>query len=91
MKNRNVELINIARIDLLKGKTNVDLEELAKILLDNYDNKFDQDIGFYYEDSVCPPNKYVDAIVERLKRIFMQRLMKRLNLQHFGDIFTKKI
>ena len=52
MKNRNVELINIARIDLLKGKTNVDLEALAKILLDNYDNKFDQDIGFYYEDSV---------------------------------------
>ena len=42
MKNRNVELINIARIDLLKGKTNINLDLLSQILLDNYATKFDK-------------------------------------------------
>ena len=32
----NVELINIARIDLLKGYINTELDLLTTILLDNY-------------------------------------------------------
>ena len=69
--NRKVELINIARIDLLKGKTNVDINALGKILLDNYDTKFDkQDLSFYYEDSYCPANKYVDLIIEEMQTDF---------------------
>ena len=48
MKNRNVELINIARVDLLKGKTNVNLDSLSQILLDNYATKFDKkDLSFF--------------------------------------------
>ena len=47
MKNREVELINIARVDLLKGKTNVNLDSLSQILLDNYATKFDKkDLSF---------------------------------------------
>ena len=92
MKNRNVELINIARIDLLKGKTNVDLEALAKILLDNYDNKFDQDIGFYYEDSVCPPNKYVDTLVEEIKTDFYAATEEKIEPTTFwGHIHEKNM
>ena len=41
MTDRNVNLINIARVDLIKGKVDVDLNSLSKILLDNYHNKFE--------------------------------------------------
>ena len=60
MINREVELINLARIDLLKGRTDVDRDAISQILLENYGKKFEQEIGFYYEDSICPPNQYVD-------------------------------
>ena len=44
MTDRNVDLINIARIDLLKGKVNADLDSLSKILLDKYHKKFECEI-----------------------------------------------
>ena len=51
--NRKVELINLARIDLIKGFTKTNLDSLSKILLDNYENKFDCDIdSTFYEDSI---------------------------------------
>ena len=69
--NRNIELINLVRIDLLKGKTNTDLDSLCKILLDNYTNKFDCDIdSTFFEDSICPQNKYVDEIIDDIKTDF---------------------
>ena len=90
--NRNVELINIARIDLLKGKTNVDIDLLSQILLDNYATKFDKkDLSFYYEDSYCPPNKYVDTIIQEMKTDFLLQHRKKSRLLIFGDIFTKRI
>ena len=55
MLDRDVELINIARIDLLKGRVNADLDSLSKILMDNYNNKFECEIeSTYAEDSICP-------------------------------------
>ena len=44
MLDRNVELINIVKVDLLKGRVNADLDSLSKILVDNYHNKFECDI-----------------------------------------------
>ena len=68
MLDRDVELINIARIDLLKGRVNVDLDSLSKILIDNYYNKFECEIeSTYAEDSICPPNEIVDNIIEQMK------------------------
>jgi len=32
---RDVDVINIARIDLLKGRVDADLDSLSQILLDN--------------------------------------------------------
>ena len=64
MIDRNVELINIAKIDLLKGRVNSDLDSLSKILLDNYHNRFECEVeSTYFEDSVCPPNDIVDDII----------------------------
>ena len=51
MMNRDVELINIAKIDVIKGTVNSDLNSLSKILLDNYHNKFECEVESpYFED-----------------------------------------
>ena len=51
MTSRNVELINIAKIDVLKGIVDSDLDSLSKILLDNYHNKFECEVdSTYFED-----------------------------------------
>ena len=61
---RDVDLITLAKIDLLKGKVDCDLDSLSKILLDNYQNKFECEIdSTYFEDSICPPNDIVDDII----------------------------
>ena len=67
MPTRNVELINLARIDLLKGRTNTDLDSLSKILRDNYGNRLSNSIDdTSFEDSVCPPNQFVDEIITEM-------------------------
>ena len=67
MPTRNVELINLARIDLLKGRTNTDLDSLSKILKDNYGNRLSYCVDdTSFEDSVCRPNKYVDEIISEM-------------------------
>ena len=67
MPTRNVELINLARIDLLKGRTNTDLDSLSKILIDNYGNRLSHSIDdTSFEDSVCPPNQFVDEIITEM-------------------------
>ena len=67
MPTRNVELINLARIDLLKGRTNTDLDSLSKILIDNYGNRLSNSIDdTSFEDSVCPPNQFVDEIITEM-------------------------
>ena len=93
MKNRNVELINIARIDLLKGKTNVNLDSLSQILLDNYATKFDKkDLSFYYEDSYCPSNEYVDTIIEEMKTDFFAATQEKIEVTNFwGHIHEKNM
>ena len=93
MKNRNVDLINIARIDLLKGKTNINLDSLSQILLDNYATKFDKkDLSFYYEDSYCPPNEYVDTIIEEMKTDFFAATQEKIEVTNFwGHIHEKNM
>ena len=93
MKNRNVELINIARIDLLKGKTNINLDSLSQILLDNYATKFDKkDLSFYYEDSYCPPNEYVDTIIEEMKTDFFAATQEKIEVTNYwGHIHEKNM
>ena len=81
MMSRNVELINIAKIDVLKGTVDSDLDSLSKILLDNYHNKFECEVdSTYFEDSICPPNHVVDNIIEQLKIDFYAATRKKLVL-----------
>ncbi len=91
--NREVKLINIARIDLLKGKTNADIDALGKILLDNYDTKFEKkDLSFYYEDSYCPKNEYVDLIIEEMQTDFYAATQEKIEPTSFwGHIHEKNM
>ena len=71
MPTRNVELINLARIDLLKGKTNTNLDLLSQILRDNYTNRLSYDVDdTSFEDSVCPHNQFVDEIISEMQTDF---------------------
>ena len=93
MKNRGVDLINIAKIDLLKGKVDSDLDSLSKILLDNYHNKFEGGIeSTFSEDSVCPPNKIVDDIIKQMKVDFQAATGEKISpLSYWGHIHEKNM
>ncbi len=64
---RNVNVITLAQIDLIKGRSNADLDKLASILLDNYDVKFNDDPTVSIsEDSFCPSCDIVDDIIKEM-------------------------
>ena len=93
MTSRNVELINIAKIDVLKGIVDSDLDSLSKILLDNYHNKFECEVdSTYFEDSICPPNNIVDDIIEQLKIDFYAATKEKISpLNYWGHIHEKNM
>ena len=77
-----VTLITLVQIDLIKGKTNVDLDSLSKILLDNYNNKFDCEIdSTFSEDSICPPNEILDDIIDQMKVDFYEILKLKVFIE----------
>ena len=93
MMNRDVELINIAKIDVLKGTVDSDLDSLSKILLDNYHNKFECEVdSTYFEDSICPPNRVVDEIIEQLRIDFYAATKENISpLNYWGHIHEKNM
>ena len=92
MTSRDVELINIAKIDLIRGKINSDLDSLSKILLDNYHNKFECEVdSTYYEDSICPPNHVVDDIIEQLKIDFYAVTQEKISPLNYWGTYMRKI
>jgi uncharacterized protein (TIGR02466 family) len=78
---------------LIKGKTNVDLDSLSKILLDNYNNKFDCEIdSTFSEDSICPPNEILDDIIDQMKVDFYAATGEKISpLNYWGHIHEKNM
>jgi uncharacterized protein (TIGR02466 family) len=67
MLNRDVELITIVKIDVLKGKSFVDLNTLKEIILKESDNKLsNQPYCTRYEDTYCPPHPIIDDIIDEM-------------------------
>ena len=93
MKERNVDLINITRIDLLKGRSNIDLNQLSKLLLDNYSNKIGDSHGTSrYEDSYCPSCPLIDSIIEEMKMDFYAATKERIVVDdYWGHIHEKNM
>ena len=93
MKERNVDLINITRIDLLKGRSNIDLNQLSKLLLDNYSNKIGDSHGTSrYEDSYCPSCPLIDSIIEEMKMDFYAATKENIVVDdYWGHIHEKNM
>ena len=90
---RSVDLINLARIDLLKGKSDADLDSLSKILRDNYKNRLLDDVTTSsYEDSYCPSNDIVDGIIREMKNDFYAATEEEIEVENFwGHIHEKNM
>ena len=90
---RNVELINIARIDLLKGYINTKLDLLTTILLDNYNQKIDSNSdSTRFEDSFCPSNPYLDEIIIQIKTDFYAATQEKIKESNYwGHIHEKNM
>jgi len=93
MTHRDVKLITIAKIDIMKGMVNADFNSLSKILLDNYHNKFECEIeSTYFEDSICPPNHIVDDIIEQIQIDFNAATGEKITpLNYWGHIHEKNM
>ena len=93
MTHRDVKLITIAKIDIMKGMVDVDLNSLSKILLDNYHNKFECEVeSTYFEDSICPPNDIVDDIIEQIQIDFNAATGEKITpLNYWGHIHEKNM
>ena len=90
---RNVELINIARIDLMKGYISAELDPLIKILLNNYHTKIDSSSdSTRFEDSYCPSNQYLDEIINQIKTDFYAATQENIKESNFwGHIHEKNM
>ena len=96
MKERNVDLINLDRIDLIKGRSNVDLNQLSKLLLDNYSNHkelfnlSDRLLANRYEDSYCPPCPLVDSIIEEMRMDFYAATKENIVVTNYWSHIHQK-
>ena len=96
MKERNVDLINLDRIDLIKGRSNVDLNQLSKLLLDNYSNHkelfnlSDRLLANRYEDSYCPPCSLVDSIIEEMRMDFYAATKENIVVTNYWSHIHQK-
>ena len=69
----NLETHTIFKIDVLKGKSSIDIDGLADLLLEHFDHRLNDDPTTpLYEDSFCPDSPIIDSIVEELKDSFNQ-------------------
>mgnify|MGYP001447951882 CR=1 FL=1 len=93
MTHRDVKLITIAKIDIMKGMVDANLNSLSKILLDNYHNKFECEVeSTYFEDSICPPNDIVDDIIEQMQIDFNAATGEKITpLNYWGHIHEKNM
>mgnify|MGYP003329958314 CR=1 FL=1 len=79
---RSVDLINLVKIDLLKGRSNADLNSLSRILRDNYDNRLLDDVTTSsYEDSYCPPNDIIDGVIREMKNDFYAATKEEIEVE----------
>ena len=69
----NLETHTIFQVDVLKGKSSINIDGLADLLLEHFDHRLNEDPTTpLYEDSFCPDSPIIDSIVEELKDSFNQ-------------------
>tara|TARA_B100000927_G_scaffold289747_1_gene286964 strand:+ start:5028 stop:5546 length:519 start_codon:yes stop_codon:yes gene_type:complete len=77
----NLEVHTISRIDVLKGRSSINTDGLADLLLEHFDHRLGDDPATsLYEDSFCPDSPLIDSIVEELKESFYRFTGIKINL-----------
>jgi len=67
MKDREVELITILKLDIIKGKSYANLNLIEEIILKEDKNKLsEQPYCSRYEDTYCPPHPEVDKVIDEM-------------------------
>ena len=78
----NLETHTIFKVDILKGKSSINTDGLANLLLEYFDHRLNDDPTTHlYEDSFCPDSPIVDSIVDELKDKFYQHTGGFIELQ----------
>ena len=63
----------LIKLEIIEGKSNVNLDELSKLLLDNYSKRLSLDPKHtMYEDSYCPPSPLIDEVGKEMIHSFKQ-------------------
>ena len=72
LENDNVGAVLMGTgLDILEGKSNVNLDELSTLLLDNYSKRLGENpSNSRYEDSYCPPSPLVDQVAKEMINSF---------------------
>tara|TARA_R100000742_G_C4203242_1_gene31727 strand:- start:68 stop:574 length:507 start_codon:yes stop_codon:yes gene_type:complete len=84
----------LLKIEIIEGKSNVNLDELSKLLLDNGDKRLNSDpIYAKYEDSYCPPSPLIDQVSEEMIHFFKKHtgLDIHSNGDYWGHIHEKNM
>lgn len=93
MINRQSCLTTIVKIDVINGTTSADVDSLAKILLDNENEKFTEEISHTkYEDCICPPNNIVNDIIDEMISDFKEATGEDIVcVEYWGHIHDKNM
>tara|TARA_B100000131_G_scaffold222555_1_gene214107 strand:+ start:270 stop:809 length:540 start_codon:yes stop_codon:yes gene_type:complete len=71
LTNSTSEIVTISKVDVLRGRSLVNIDGLSDLLLEHVDHRLDDDpCNSMYEDSFCPESPIVDSIIEELEGSF---------------------
>ena len=94
MINRQSCLTTIVKVDVINGTTSADVDSLAKILLDNENEKFTEEISHTkYEDWVDSSNNVVNDIIDEMISDFKGKLTGEdiVCVEYWGHIHDKNM
>ena len=83
----------LVKLEIIEGKSNVNLDELSKLLLDNYDTRMTYDqTHTMYEDSYCPPSPLVDQVAKEMINSFKRYSGLHIHTKdYWGHIHEKNM
>ena len=92
-QSKDWDAITIFKVNVLIGRVNADIDNLAKLVLKNSSKTFSNDpTHTKFEDSFCPESPILDEIVEEVKDIFFKETKIRLSLgTYWGHIHEKNM
>ena len=68
---KSIELHTISKVDVMKGRLDIELEPLSTFLLENLGNRLNEDpTHTHYEDLECPDSPVIDQIIEQIQDTF---------------------